>query len=90
MQWEKILVDVVQDGQIRELYLTKIPVLKTTSNWKQIEIIGSIDHQTKHAHYKGGLVRLNEKIYFVKENTIKALESFMKFKFPRKISVISG
>ena len=29
MEWENILKDAVHDGTIRELYLKKIPVLKT-------------------------------------------------------------
>jgi len=41
----------------------------------------------KYTHYKGGLVRLNDNLYFVQEKTIKALQEFMDWDFPRKILV---
>ena len=88
MEWERILADSVRDGQIRELYLRKLPMLKTTTNWKKVELVGWIDHQMKYTHYKGGLVKLNDKLYFVQEKTIRALQEFMDWNFPRKIKVI--
>jgi len=50
--------------------------------------VGWVDHQMKHTHYKGGLVKLNDKLYFVQEKTIKALQEFMDWSFPLKIKVI--
>lgn len=88
MEWERILSDSVRDGQIRELHLRKLPVLKTTTNWKKVELVGWIDHQMKYTHYKGGLVKLNDKLYFVQDKTIHALQEFMDWNFPRKIKVI--
>jgi hypothetical protein len=88
MEWEKILVDSVKDGTIKELYLRKLPVLKTVDNWKRVELVGLIDHQMKYTHYKGGLVKVNGKLYFVQDKTIKAIQEFMKFDFPTKIVVL--
>ena len=88
MEWEKILVDSVIDGTIKELYLRKLPVLRTVDNWKRVELIGWVDHQMKYTYYKGGLVKLNGKLYFVQDKTIKALEEFMQWNFPRKIVVL--
>ena len=88
MEWEKILVDSVKDGTIKELYLRKLPVLRTVDNWKRVELIGLVDHQMKYTYYKGGLVKLNGKLYFVQDKTIKALEEFMKWNFPKKIVVL--
>ena len=88
MEWEKILGDSVQNGTIRELYLRKLPVLKNVDNWNMVELVGLVDHQMKHSNYKGGLVKLNGKLYFVQEKTIKALQAFMKWEFPRKIVVV--
>ena len=89
MEWERILADAVKDGRIKELYLRKLPILKTTTNWKRVELVGWIDHQMKYTHYKGGLVRLNDKLYFVQDKTIRALQEFMDWNFPRKITVFS-
>jgi len=88
MEWERILADAVKDGQIKELYLRKLPVLRTTTNWKKIELVGWIDHQMKYTHYKGGLIRLNGKLYFVQDKTIQALQQYMDWDFPRKIIVL--
>jgi len=88
MEWEKILVDSVKDGTIKELYLRKLPVLKTVDNWKRVELVGLVDHQMKYTHYKGGLVKVNGKLYFVQDKTIKALQEFVKLDFPRKIVVL--
>ncbi len=88
MKWEKILIDSVKDGTIRALHLSKIPRLKTCDNWKDVEPIGWVDHKLKFAHYKGGLVKLNDNIYFVTDQTLNALSEFVTFKFPQKITVI--
>ncbi len=88
MEWEKILADSVQNGVIKELHLRKLPVLKAVDNWKKVILVGWVDHQMKHTHYKGGLVKLNDKLYFVQEKTIKALQEFMDWSFPLKIKVI--
>ena len=87
MEWETILSDAVQNGKIRELYLSKLPVLKTTTNWKKVELLGWIDHQLKFTHYRGALVKLNNKLYFVRENTIKALQQYMIWKVKNLIEV---
>lgn len=81
MEWEKVLSNAVKNGQIRELHLQKIPVLKTCNNWKEIKPIGWIDHKMRHSHYRGGLVKLNDKIYFVREQTINALSEYIRWKF---------
>jgi len=88
MEWERILADSVKDGCIRELHLSKLPVLKTTTNWKSVEMIGWVDHQLKYTHYKGCLAKLNNKLYFVRESTIKALSEFIEFNVRKKIQVI--
>ena len=88
VEWEKVLADAARDGSIRELHLRKLPLLKTTTNWKKVELIGRIDHQMKYSYYKGGLVKLNGRLYFVQEKTIDALREFMDWKFPRRIVVI--
>jgi hypothetical protein len=88
MEWETILADSVQNGKIRELHLSKIPLLKTTTNWKKVELLGWIDHQLKYTHYRGALVKLNGKLFFVKENTIQALQEFINWKAKNIIQVI--
>lgn len=88
MEWDNILADAVQDGKIKELYLSKVPVLKTTDNWKSVELLGWVDHKMRHSHYRGALVKLNSKLYFVQEKTINALREFMEWNFPMEITVL--
>ena len=88
MEWENILKDAVHDGTIRELYLKKIPVLKTCNNWKKVEPVGWVDHRMSLSYYKGGLVRLMGRLYFVSENTLDALSEYIEFKFKKRIEVI--
>lgn len=88
MEWESILANAIEDGCIREIYLKKIPVLRNTNNWRDVKPVGWIDHKMKYSHYKGGLVKLNDKMYFVQDKTIKAIDEFIKFRFPEKITVI--
>ncbi len=88
MEWEKILFDAVKDGKIRELHLRKIPVLKTCNNWREVEPVGWVDHNMKLSHYKGAVVKLHGRIYFVTDKTINALSEYINWKFPRKIDVI--
>ncbi|HNR90411.1 MAG TPA: hypothetical protein PKM65_18890 [Spirochaetota bacterium] len=88
MEWEKVLANAVQDGRIRELHLRKIPRLKTCANWREVEPIGWIDYKMRFAHYKGGIVKLNSKIYFVTEQTLNALSEFISIKFKTTLAVI--
>jgi hypothetical protein len=88
MEWQKYLADAVVDGKIKELYLKKIPVLKTCNNWRDVEPVGWVDHQMKYSHYKGALVKLNGRIYFVPEKVINALSEFIKWKLSRRIEVV--
>ncbi len=88
MEWEKVLADSVVDGKIKELHLKKIPVLKTCNNWREVEPVGWVDHQMKHSYYKGALVKLAEKMYFVPEKIINALSEYINWSFKNRIEVI--
>ncbi len=88
MEWEKLLRNAVTDGQVREKVLKKIPVLRNCENWRHVKPIGRVDHAMKFSHYKGMLVKLNEKIYFVSDNTINALKEFISWHVKKNIDVI--
>ncbi len=90
MEWQTILADAVVNGSIKEIYLSKIPVLKTCNNWREVEPLGWVDHPMMHSHYKGMLVKLNSKIYFVPEKIVTALSEFITWKFLAQIRVVKG
>ena len=87
MEWEKILRDAVKDNSIKELYLRRVPTLKTCEDWSKVVEIGMIDHQTKYAHYKGGLVKYGERLFFVSEQRLEALAPYRNWNFKAKIKV---
>ncbi len=87
MEWEKVLADAASTGSISELHLRKLPLLKNTTNWKKVELVGLVDYQMKFTHYKGGLVKLNGSLYFIQQQTINALKDMLDWHFPRKIQV---
>lgn len=88
MEWEKILRNAVKDGKIRESALKKIPVLKNCENWRHVKPVGRIDHSMKFSHYRGIIVMLNDKIYFVSDNTIDALSEFVTWNIKKRIDVV--
>jgi hypothetical protein len=88
MDWEVILRDSVKEGNIRALHLTKIPVLKNCTNWRDVEILGEIDYQSKKALYQGVLVKLKGKIYFVTRPVFYAVSEYLNIKRLHKITVV--
>lgn len=88
MEWERILRNSVKDGSIKEVHLKKIPQLKNCEGWKELEPLGYIDHKMKFVHYKGILVKYNDKIYFVSSKTMEALSEFVKWNVKKRINVI--
>ena len=88
LEWEKLLRDSVKDGTIKKSHLKKIPVLKNCTNWKDIDVIGSVDYQSKSVHYDGVMVHLNEKLYFVNRRTFNAVQEFLNVKKIPDIKVI--
>lgn len=87
MEWEKILRDAVKDNTIKELYLRKVPSLKTCEDWKLVKEIGLVDHKTKYAHYKGGLVKYGDRLFFVIDQRLDAIAPFRAWNFKLKIKV---
>jgi hypothetical protein len=85
MNWERVLRNAVQDGQIKEAYLGKLPVLKNCENWNKAEPLGYVDHQMKYTHYKGILVKLNDRLFFVSDKTLEAINSFFKWNITKRI-----
>jgi hypothetical protein len=88
MEWERLLRNAVKDGKIRELHLRKIPVLRNCDNWTNVEPLGFVDAQLKYTHYKGILVKYQERIFFVTSKTMDALSPFVEWKIKRKLKVI--
>ena len=89
MEWDRILKDCVQNNEIRELHLRKIPALKTCDHWDKVIEIGLVDFKNKYAHTKGGLVKYGERIFFVTEARLEAVSSFRHWNFKNKVNVVA-
>ena len=87
MDLQHLILDGLDKNRIRELYLYKLPVLKTCDNWGAIKEIGALNFKGKHANYVGGLVKYMETIYFVTQARLDAVAAFRKWKFPVELSV---
>ncbi|APH41302.1 Uncharacterized protein A9P81_1502 [Leptospira interrogans serovar Copenhageni/Icterohaemorrhagiae] len=87
MEWEKVLRDSVKDNKIKELHLRKVPTLKTCDDWSKVREIGLIDHKSKYAHYKGGLVKYGDALFLVTDERLQAIAPYRKWEFKSKIKV---
>jgi len=89
MYIQNLVIDGLEHDRIRELYLYKIPVMKTVNNWNDVKEVGSISFKGKHANYNGGLISYKTKIYFITQSTMSALSTLRKWKFKKRIQVVS-
>lgn len=89
MDWQTLLVRQLDDNQVRELYLYKLPVLKTCDNWGAVKEIGRIDFKGKHSNYNGAVVKYSENYYFVPDGRLEALAPYRKWNLKNKIKVIT-
>lgn len=84
---QKILENVRKTGTIPEKKLTLLPVLKTTDNWNKVMPLGLVEHATSFATYRGALVELDGRLYFIRKETIAVLHHDKNWNFPRVIKV---
>lgn len=78
----------LDDNKIRELYLYKIPSLKTCDNWGAVKEIGLLEFRGKHATYNGALVQYGENVYFIPNSRLEALAPYRKWHFKATITVV--
>ncbi|MCS6984545.1 MAG: hypothetical protein NZM25_05395 [Leptospiraceae bacterium] len=89
MDWTTILGRDLEEGKIRELYLYKLPVLKTCDNWSAVKEVGRVDFKGKHADYHGGIVKYAEKVYFIPDARIEALAPYRKWNWKTTLRVVT-
>jgi hypothetical protein len=89
VEWESILRDAANAGQIRLGALRKIPQLKTCDNWKNVTFLGRIKYTVNRAVYDGGLVKLADRIYYINTRQIEVVQRFARFRnLDRHITVV--
>ena len=89
MDWQNTLSQAIQDNMIRELYLYKVPVLKTCDNWAAVKELGRVNFKGKHSTYNGILVKYADNLYFVPEARVEALAPYRKWNLKNTIEVVT-
>lgn len=89
MDVQHLVLEGLDKHIVRELYLYKIPVLKTCDNWSAVKEVGMINFRGRHANYLGGLIRYMDTVYFVSQARLDAVAAYRKWKFTGNIDVIS-
>ena len=74
-------------GSITERELVGIKTLTNCGNWKRVIPIGLVDHTTRLVNYQGMLAELDSRVYFVRKETMAALDKDIKWKVTRIIKI---
>lgn len=88
MKWQEILRDAITGDTIKASTLRKIPHLKTCPYWDRATFLGRISHRLKFANYDGGLVKYENRIYYVNLSQIEALRPWIRWNVRKSITVI--
>jgi len=83
-EWLKF---ITKKKSISEKKLKILPVIKTCDNWKKVIPLGLVEHSTGLSTYKGGVIEYNDKIYFMRKETMFILQNEIKFNFPCVLKV---
>lgn len=89
MDWETLMARSLTEGKVRELYLYKLPVLKTCDNWPAVKEIGKVNFKGKHSDYNGAIVKYAERLFFLPDPRIEALAPYRKWNLKNTIRVIT-
>lgn len=78
---------IVSQGRIPIRKLKSLPALRNC-NWKKVRPLCLIEHSSLITDYKGALVELDERLYFVSRETLAALQKELDWQFPRTVAVV--
>ena len=88
MKWQEILRNSVAGESVKASALRKIPHLKSCPYWDRATFLGSVSCQRKFANYDGGLVKYDNRIYYVNRSQIEALRAYVRWDLRKKVTVI--
>ena len=86
--WQDILRNSISGDTVKASALRKIPHLKTCPYWDRATFLGRISHRSKFVNYDGGLVKYENRIYYVNLSQIEALRPWIRWDMRKKITVI--
>jgi hypothetical protein len=83
----KIITEAINNGKISERMLRGLRTLTTCNNWAKVIPLGIIDHSTTLTNYKGILVELDSHVYFLRQETVDAINDTLKWKVTKVIKI---
>ena len=90
MKWQEILRNSVSGETVKADTLRKIPHLKTCPYWDRATFLGWVSYALKFASYDGGLVKYDNRIYYVNRSQIEALRPYVRWDLRKKVTVVKG
>ena len=86
--WQDKLRNSIYGDTIKASALRKIPHLKTCPYWDRATFLGRICHRSKLVNYDGGLVKYENRVYYVNLSQIEVLRPWIRWDMRKKITVI--
>lgn len=68
--------------------LRKIPHLKTCFYWDRATFLGWVSCRLQFANYDGGLVKYENRIYYMNRSQIEALGPWTRWDLRKKVTVV--
>ncbi len=88
MKWQGILRNSAAGESVKASALGKIPHLKTCPYWDRATFLGCVSCQLQFANYDGGLVKYDNRLYYVNRSQIEALRAYVRWDLRKKVTVI--
>lgn len=88
LKWQDILRNSVSGDSIKASNLRKIPQLKDCPYWDRAVFLGTLSYRVNLANYDGGLVKYDNRIYYVSRSQIEALRRYVRWNLRKRITVI--
>ncbi|HVO40108.1 MAG TPA: hypothetical protein VMV03_13850 [Spirochaetia bacterium] len=88
MKWKDFFRDPLAGDTIKASILRKIPHLKTCPYWDRATFLGRVSHRLQFGNYDGGLVKYDNKVYYVNRSQIEALRPWIRWDMRKKVTVI--
>jgi hypothetical protein len=88
MPWQDILRSTLSKETINASNLRRIPHLTDCPFWDRAVFLGRISYRTRVAYYDGGLVRYDDRVYYVNRSQIEALRKYLRWNLRKTIRVV--
>ncbi len=88
MKWQEVLRNSVKAETIRAGSLRKIPQLKNCPHWDRAVFLGCISFSIGFANYDGGLVKYDNRIYYVNRSQMEALRPWVRWDLRKQVTVV--